>query len=337
MKKNRTHLLIILGLTLALTALSFYQWQKTTPPTTQPPAITTLTPIEYTNQAPNLINLAPEQTAEVFYNWYLQYEGNPLAEGAYLETNLLSIRLKQAIQEQFEGDQPSQLDPLLLAQDLPSGFRIADAILENELATIKIALEYDQTEVFRQVDLVKQDSHWQIDQVQMIEGLKRVSDDDQMEVIVYFSNNEKAPEASTDCSLVYGTPRQVEFSYDVEIELAATLSELFKGPTAQEREQGFSSHFSEKTKGLLNQVKVVDATAYIDLAVDLAKDNHALTSQNASCAGAALLAQIQETILHHRELQTVVISTNGSAQDFYHWLQLDCEAGNNYCQTVFGE
>ncbi|KUK79341.1 MAG: Spore germination protein-like Gmad2 [Microgenomates bacterium 39_7] len=315
---------------------AFLAYQNWTEIRNQDELIDTLssTQEEFPAQSSEMNNLSPEQTVDIFYSWYLQYDGNPIVTGAYQTSEFVSDRFKDSIRVQFTDEETAQADPFLLTQDLPSLFEIADTIISDQLASVKVIFTFDQQEVFRQIDLIRIDDQWKIDQVQMIEGIKRATDDQQqMEIIVYFPNEQKAPQGNVDCSLVYGTARSISSTFDLETEIEEALKELFKGPTTQEEQEGFSSFFSPETSQLLNEVKLVDDTAYIDL-IDAPST---LEGQNASCAGQALLSQIEETIKHSRQVQKVVVSTNGNAQEFYEWLQLGCDENNNFCQTVFGE
>lgn len=279
----------------------------------------------------NSATLAPQEVVEQFYNWYLSLDDSPMATEAYLESELVSDRFKELISSQLTSEQENQVDPFLLAQDQPTEFRVAESIIEGDTAAIKVVFTIGQQEFYRQVDLIKTNGIWQINQVQMIEGLKRATnEEDEMEVIVYFSDKQAIQEGS-DCDVVYGVSRTIPFTFDLEAEIEVTLQELFKGPSPQEEEDRFTSFFSQETADLLNDFRLVDNTAYIDL-------NNApqkLAGQNASCAGQALLSQIEETVKHNRQATQVVISTNGDAQAFYEWLQLSCDESNNFCQTVF--
>jgi hypothetical protein len=328
-KKIALFSLVLLGITGAVLA---YQQAQNSSVQNGIFLNTTLNRNRDSNQELNLSQSNPEQTVILFYDWYLNFAGNPLTSGAYLESNYLSERLKEAVALQLADQQMGQADPFLLAQDVPEEFKIVDTLVDDETAAIKMAFTISGQEFFRQIDLIRTNGVWQINQVQMIEGLKRsLENEEMMEAIVYFSNNFKAPEGSSDCGLVYGTSRLVPFTYDLETEIEAALVELFKGPTTKEKELGFESYFSADTAGLLNQFKLVDNTAYLDLNDASSK----LRGQNASCSGEALLAQIEETIKHHRSISQVVISSNGSAEEFYEWMQLGCSENNNFCQTVF--
>jgi hypothetical protein len=311
--------------------LTYQQWQEEEEIETFQEAINQHSELEL--ESIDLSELSPNQVVQRFYSWYLNYKGNPVADKAYLSSELVSDRFKELIQTQVVDQEVAQVDPFLLAQDLPEKFEATESIIEDDTASIKVIFTIDQQEFFRQVDLIKADNIWQINQVQIIEGVMRATDEEnEMEVIVYFSDKQAIQEGG-DCGIVYGTSRTISQSFDLESEIEATLQELFKGPTTQEEEGRFTSIFSQETADLLNDFRLVDNTAYVDL--DNAPEK--LAGQNASCAGQALLSQIEETVKHNQQVTQVVISTNGDAQAFYEWLQLPCDESNNFCQTVFEE
>lgn len=283
-------------------------------------------------QTPTAINLSAEQTVAAFYQWYLNYNDNPILSEAYKDSQMLSDRLKDSISLQFSQEQLDAVDPLLLAKDKPNNFEIIESVVENNLASVLVSFTFDQAEIFRQITLIKTDGLWQIDQVQIVENNQLVINDDQeMNVNVYFNDMSKYGEDIIRCEEVYGFARSIAATNNLETKIASTLNELFKGPTESEKEVGASSAFNKNTAQLLNKVKIIDNTAYVDL-------NNAtvvLEGNNSSCAEGALIAQIIETVKDNQEIQMVVISDNGSAKAFYEWLQLACYEENNYCQTVF--
>ncbi len=97
---------------------------------------------------------APQDAVREFYSWWIDYEGNPLSDKAYLESEFLSAELKEKIPE------ARGYDPILCAQDIPPGFSIESVNLDGEEATV-----YLREEGFEQIipiELKVIDGQWKI-------------------------------------------------------------------------------------------------------------------------------------------------------------------------------
>lgn len=308
-----------------------FLYQRSLSQTKESELATTIT--EPNIQHPTGDNLDPAQTVEVFYNWYLNYSGNALDTDSFFESQLISNRLKEIVSPQLKTESSFQTDPFTLTEILPESFTIYDSKVEGQLATVKISFFSEQREVFREVNLILTDGKWQIDQVQVIDNISESTNDkDFVEVKVYFNDSSRYPEdEGFQCEQVFGFTRNISTTTDLETKIELTLNELFKGPTAKERKDGATSAFSDSTTNLLKAVKVIDNTAYLDF-IDAVE---VLAGNNSSCGGGSLIAQIENTVKQNFEIEKIVMSNNGNAEDFYLWLQLGCEEENNFCQTVF--
>ncbi len=70
----------------------------------------------------------------------------------------------------------------------------------------------------------------------------------------------------------------------------AALKELFKGPTEEEKSQGYTSWFSKK-QDILKSVKVKNGTAYVNL-----KDlRPMIPNASTSCGSAEFFAEVETT------------------------------------------
>lgn len=310
-----------------------YLHQRELSQTKEPIIITT--PVEYSNQHPTAENLNPVQTAEVFYNWYLNYNGDALNTDSFFESQFISNRLKEVISTQLQTQSSFPIDPFTLTETLPDSFTIRDLKIEEQLATLEISFYFNDVEFLREINLILADERWQIDQVQVIEDDSTfANNDDLMEVKIFFNDNNKYPEdEGYQCEQVFEFDRFIPTTTNLETKIEFILNELFIGPTTEEKERGASSPFSESTTNLLHKVKIIDTTAYLDFnnATEL------LVGNNSSCGGGALMAQIENTVKQNSEINKVIISSNGNAEDFYFWLQLGCEEDNNFCQTIFSQ
>ncbi len=138
---------------------------------------------------------------------------------------------------------------------------------------------------------------------------------DTITVEVYFSN-----EALGDpCGEVFPVTREVADDTPAVDALAALLA----GPTQDEIAEGYGGWFSEETVGLLRSVGVTDGTARVDFG-DL---RPVIPNASTSCGSAALLAQLDQTLLQFPEIDATVYSIDGSPEAFYEWLQYETPAG----------
>jgi len=140
---------------------------------------------------------------------------------------------------------------------------------------------------------------------------------------VYFSNS-KLNVNIQDCSLVYPVPREVSKTLAVG---QASLEELFKGPTLEEKKLGYTSFFSEATKDILKKIKIIDKVIYVDL-----KDIRSIIpNASSSCGSAQFLAEMTNTLKQFSSVEKVIFAIDGNPQTFYEWLQLGCGLENNNC------
>jgi hypothetical protein len=79
---------------------------------------------------------APDQTVRDFYDWYLSYEGNPLAEKAYRVNAMLSEDFIRQLDEQTTGELIA--DPLLCAQDVPESVTVSSAEISGPSARVEV-------------------------------------------------------------------------------------------------------------------------------------------------------------------------------------------------------
>jgi spore germination protein GerM len=131
------------------------------------------------------------------------------------------------------------------------------------------------------------------------------------DVKVFFT---RASALDDDCSMTRGYERRT-VGQDV---LHDTLNALLRGPRAGERDSA-SSPFSRKTAGMLNSVRIVEGTAYVDLD-DL---RTVIPGASSSCGSASLLAELNRTTKQFPTVDRAVYSLEGSVNAFYGWLQME--------------
>lgn len=139
---------------------------------------------------------------------------------------------------------------------------------------------------------------------------------------VYFANSGKS--GGIDCSKVFPVERSVSKTLGVA---RASLNELFKGPTTEEKSQGYTSFFSEKTKAILKNIKIVNGICYVDLE-DI---RQIIPNASSSCGSAELLAEMETTLKQFPTIKKSIFAISGDPATFYNWLQIGCNQANNFC------
>lgn len=147
-----------------------------------------------------------------------------------------------------------------------------------------------------------------------------------MTIKVYFDNKELNPNME-DCNKVFPVEREIPRTKAVA---TAVLIELFRGPTEQEKEQGYTSFFSWKTRDILKSVQIEDGTAYLNL-----KDLRPMVPEaGSSCGSEQFKAQVEQTLKQFPAVDNVTYAINGSPRTFYEWMQAGCTEENNYCDPT---
>jgi spore germination protein GerM len=97
----------------------------------------------------------------------------------------------------------------------------------------------------------------------------------------------------------------------------AAMTQLLAGPTAAERNAGYSSWFSSQTAGMLRVIRISGGTAHADF-----RDFRLIIPNASSSAGSkALLDELDATLKQFPTVHSTVYSFNGNVAAFYEWLQ----------------
>jgi hypothetical protein len=104
--------------------------------------------------------MTPEEVVESFYNWYMQYPGNPLVDGAYQNSIYLSEECIDGIRDTLSSFEKSGIDILVCAQDIPDTLFIQPAIISGEKAQIDVKTSFEGHSI--KVYLQKNDEEWRI-------------------------------------------------------------------------------------------------------------------------------------------------------------------------------
>ncbi len=147
-----------------------------------------------------------------------------------------------------------------------------------------------------------------------------------MTIKVYFNNINLNPNLE-DCSKVYSLNRIIPKTVEVA---KAALKELFKGPTEEEKSQGYTSWFSKETQDILESVKVKNGTAYVDL-----KDlRQMIPNASTSCGSAEFFAEVETTLQQFPTIAKVIFAIDGKPATFYEWMQIGCYEENDFCDET---
>ena len=130
------------------------------------------------------------------------------------------------------------------------------------------------------------------------------------------------------CNAVDGGPaargvRRPTQAATAEGRLGDALNGLLAGPSEAERAVGWTSYFSERTRGMLSRAWIErGGRAIIDLA-----DLSAIVANASTSAGASrLLAELNATAFQFPEVATVEYRFDGSCAAFWRWLGGTCHA-----------
>jgi hypothetical protein len=110
---------------------------------------------------------APEQVVESFYDWYLGYPGNPVADGAYRSSEYLTEEFVEKVDAIIASFDQGGYDPFLCAQDIPGDLIVGDAVLSGDEASLvvhevwNVGTEYESVHDVT-VELQTVDGAWKI-------------------------------------------------------------------------------------------------------------------------------------------------------------------------------
>lgn len=140
--------------------------------------------------------------------------------------------------------------------------------------------------------------------------------DDQLVIPVYFSQEQgqekitvkvffnSEMDQSFSCNIVFPVEREIEKTPTVG---RAAIEELLKGPTAEEKEQGYFSSINSGVK--LNSLVIENGIARPDF------DEQIEYQLGGSCRVSAISNQIRETLKQFPTVKEVIISVNGRTED----------------------
>ena len=145
---------------------------------------------------------------------------------------------------------------------------------------------------------------------------------DTMTVKVFFHNETFNPNQE-DCTKVFPTTRTISRTRSVA---RATLDELFKGTTEEERKKEFWSFPTEDTKDIVLGLNIKNGVAYLNFKKVVFEK---LGNTTTSCGG-GFYSGIEATLKQFPTVKKVVYAVEGNANDFYEWVQVgECPHGKH--------
>lgn len=124
-----------------------------------------------------------------------------------------------------------------------------------------------------------------------------------MNVFVSFPNSQLYPDMM-DCTKVFKTVRTIDETLAVG---RASLEELFKGPTAQEMQDGYFTNIPDGVK--IQKLTIENGLAKVDLSNELQQ------GVGGSCRVSSIRAEITETLKQFPTVQSVIISIDGETEN----------------------
>ena len=162
---------------------------------------------------------------------------------------------------------------------------------------------------------------------------REITRSETMKIKIYFNNSNLDPEFF--CYKVFPVEREILKTQAEGAEpvgrgsavAKAALEELFKGPSEEEKTQGYISWFSKTTKDILKSVKIENNTAYVDL-----KDiRQIIPNASSSCGSAEFLAEVETTLKQFPVVNKVIMAIEAKPSTFYEWIQIGCAKENDFC------
>jgi hypothetical protein len=81
---------------------------------------------------------APEEVVESFYDWYLQYPGNVIADGAHRSSQYLTEGFVEKVDAVVASFEKGGYDPFLCAQDMPGDLIVGHAEVSGNQAKVTV-------------------------------------------------------------------------------------------------------------------------------------------------------------------------------------------------------
>jgi hypothetical protein len=107
----------------------------------------------------------PLEITSDFYQEWINYEANPLADKLYQDNSALSSDMEEKIESMVKGFDKGGYDPVLLAQDKPESIEMETTRVSDKVALVTVTETFGGTQKEIKVDLIKNGSGWQINDI----------------------------------------------------------------------------------------------------------------------------------------------------------------------------
>ena len=134
----------------------------TVPVVTPPAQPEVKTPSEDTVVKPAVKD--PDKVVEEFYNWYTNYSGDPIADGAYKTQEAVSEDLITKIESSSKD-----INPFLCSKDKSSGFKVEPASISGDGSSVTVNVTKDSTIIPVKVNL-KLNGSWKMTNITCLSG-----------------------------------------------------------------------------------------------------------------------------------------------------------------------
>jgi hypothetical protein len=106
--------------------------------------------------------MTPEEVVESFYNWLIEYPGNPRVDGAFKNSPFLSESYIQKVDEDIKlsVNQLGGADPFFCAQDIPDKVYVNSAEIDNGRASVRLTTSFVNHRLLIELNLI--DGEWKI-------------------------------------------------------------------------------------------------------------------------------------------------------------------------------
>lgn len=125
---------------------------------------------------------------------------------------------------------------------------------------------------------------------------------EKIKVKVFFSSSKLDP--AVTCNKVFSVEREITKTPAIA---RAALLELLSGPTLAEKNDGFSTSLNPEI--IIQKLVIENGVAKVDFSKQLEEPG------GGSCRGAAIIAQINQTLKQFSTVQSVIISIDGRSED----------------------
>lgn len=132
------------------------------------------------------------------------------------------------------------------------------------------------------------------------EPIKNSNEPETLSLKLYFANNIYNKDM-LDCRLVYEVTRVVPYTKSVA---SVALSELIKGPTEAEKDNGYLNLLPEGTK--VNSIKIEDGVLFVDF-------NKEVEYGGGSCAMASRISSLDKTLKQFPTIKEIKYSVEGNS------------------------